>query len=201
MARPKDPQRTADLLAAAAAVVQERGIAGVTLRPLAAELGVAPRTLLYHFGSKEELVIRAVRHLRHQQPSLADALDTTPRPGEDAPEELAQATRRMWNEARQPESRPFLALYFELAALTIRDPDQYGRMLRELDQDWTEAITAQLRRSGMTDDAAASLVRSLVIGYRGALHFGLVTEDWDAADDAIDAVVNDMLRRITDRRG
>lgn len=199
MARPKDPQRTSDLLTAAATVVQARGIAGVTLRPLAAELGVAPRTLLYHFGSKENLLTEAIRHLRHQQPSLARALDAAPRPGQDAAAALGETITRMWEEAKQARLRPFLALYFELAALTIRDPDQYGPMLSELDQDWMDAVTAHLHHSDRGDAEAHSLAQSLLLGYRGALHFGLVTGDWDAADDAIGALIESSRLRVNGR--
>lgn len=199
MARPKDPQRTTDLLAAAATVVQARGITGVTLRPLAAKLGVSPRTLLYHFDSKENLLTEAVRHLRHQQPSISRALGSRPCPGEDVAAALGETIMRMWSESKQAKSRPFLALYFELAALTIRDPDQYGAMLRELDQEWAEAITTHLHHSDLRDNDSGALAQSLLLGYRGALHFGLVTGDWDTADDAIDALVDDTLRKMSDR--
>ena len=176
--------------------MQARGIAGITLRPLAAELSVAPRTLLYHFGSKENLLIEAIRHLRHQQPAIDHALGIGPRPGEDTAGMLAETIKRMWHESKREQSRPFLALYFELAALTIRDPDQYSPMLHELDQDWTAAITAHLRHSGMSNEAADSLTESLLIGYRGALHFGLVTGRWNAAEDAVDDMLDDTLRTM-----
>lgn len=171
----------------------------MTLRPLAAELGVAPRTLLYHFGSKEHLLTEAIRRLRQQQPSLARALDATPRPGQDAAAALGATITHMWNHAKQARSRPFLALYFELAALAIRDPDQYGVMLSELDQDWVVAITTHLRHSGLGDADAHSLAQSLLLGYRGALHFGLVTGDWDTADDAIGVLIESSRLRVNGR--
>ena len=181
--------------------MQTRGIAGATLRPLAAELGVSPRTLLYHFGSKENLLTEAIRHLRHQQPSLACALGAAPRPGQDAATALGETIKHMWNEAKQARSRPFLALYFELAALTIRDPDQYGAMLSELDQDWADAITAHLHHSRLSAADAHSLAQSLMLCYRGALHFGLVTGDWEAADEAIRTLIEDGRQCMNGGRG
>ena len=188
MARPKNPQRTSDLLDAAAQVLQARGIAGVTLRPLAAELGVSPRTLLYHFGSKEKLITQAIRHLRHQQPTLAKALAPDQQPSTGAVA-LGEVVRSMWEEQKQEQARPFLALYFELAALAIRDPDTYGTMLHELDHEWTDAITSHLQTRGLDAHEAASRMKMLMIRYRGALHYGLVTGNWDAADAAIHAAV------------
>jgi AcrR family transcriptional regulator len=58
-------KRTADDLALAAADwVIEHGLADMSLRRLAAGLEVSHRTLLYHFGSKDELfqaILRAAR--------------------------------------------------------------------------------------------------------------------------------------------
>ena len=45
------------LLPLLAAYVLENGLADVSLRPLAKAAGTSDRMLLYHFGSKEELVI------------------------------------------------------------------------------------------------------------------------------------------------
>ena len=44
------------LLPLLAAYVLENGLADVSLRPLAKAAGTSDRMLLYHFGSKEELV-------------------------------------------------------------------------------------------------------------------------------------------------
>lgn len=46
------------------------------------------------------------------------------------------------------------------------------------------------------DTEAHSLAWSLLLGYRGALHLGLITGDLDAADDAIDALTEDSRRRM-----
>ncbi|WP_400162499.1 TetR/AcrR family transcriptional regulator [Brevibacillus sp. TJ4] len=45
-----------DLLAAAARVIQQRGLGNLTLEAVASEAGVSKGGLLYHFSSKEELV-------------------------------------------------------------------------------------------------------------------------------------------------
>jgi AcrR family transcriptional regulator len=41
--------------------VLEHGLIGLSLRPLAAELGTSDRMLIYHFGSKDELVADVLR--------------------------------------------------------------------------------------------------------------------------------------------
>ena len=49
-------QRRVEWTEAATDYVLEHGLIGLSLRPLAAELGTSDRMLLYHFGSKDELV-------------------------------------------------------------------------------------------------------------------------------------------------
>lgn len=201
MARPKNPQRTAELRAAAAAAVQRNGISGTTLRPLAAELGVSPRTLLYHFGSKEQLLVEVIRDLRHQQPHLARLIDgCADVSGERTTDGLDQAVRHLWRQSKRPEARPFLALYFELTSLAIRDPDEYRPLLADVDREWVEQITEHLRSHGVTTDAARALTDTLMIGYRGALGFALATGRWEAADASIAALLNQIRVRLPTAR-
>lgn len=197
MVRPRDPQRTADLLAAAADSVQRTGIAGTTLRPLAAELGVAPRTLLYHFGSKEGLLVEVVRALRRRQPTIAELLDDPARGAGDPVQRLVEAVAALWREAKGEEARPFLALYFELASSAIRDPERYRPLLLEVDREWGEAISAHLLGCGAAAEEARAIADALLIGYRGALGFALATGRWDAADASILALAADLRRRAS----
>ncbi len=75
MARPQDPQITARLLDRTADSLLNRGLHGLTLRPLASDLGVSPRTLLYHFDNKENLIVEAIRHLRRRRPAIKELLE------------------------------------------------------------------------------------------------------------------------------
>lgn len=168
------------------------------MRPLAAELGVAPRTLLYHFGSKEKLLVEVIRDLRHRQPRLVEILDDPAEAdGEQPADRLARAVREIWSETRQPEVRGFLALYFELTSLAIRDPEQYRPLLADVDREWVEQITAYLGAHGVPGDEVGALTDSLLLGYRGALGFALATGRWEAANAAIDGMLDEMRRRLS----
>lgn len=195
MARPRNPERRAELLLAATDVVQRLGIAGVTLRPLANEIGVAPRTLLYHFGSKEKLLVEVIRDLRRHHAQIARSLAEVQM--EDEPEQqLGEAVKRLWQQARLPEARPFLALYSELMSLAIRDPDQYRPLLVDADSEWVDAITGYLAHCGIDEDEVPALVDTLLIGYRGAVSFALATGRWESAEASIAAVVVEVQDKI-----
>src|SRR3954454_7780698 len=67
MGRQKDPVRRAELLDAVTGYVLQHGLADLSLRPLAGAVGTSPRILLYHFGSKEQLVASALAEARARE--------------------------------------------------------------------------------------------------------------------------------------
>lgn len=60
------------LLPRLAAHVLEHGLADASLRPLARAAGTSDRMLLYHFGSKEQLVVDLLAHLAAQFSATLD---------------------------------------------------------------------------------------------------------------------------------
>ncbi len=52
----RDTSRRDEVAQAATDYVLEHGLVGLSLRPMAAELGTSDRMLLYHFASKDDLV-------------------------------------------------------------------------------------------------------------------------------------------------
>ena len=196
MARPHDPRIAPRLLDLAADSLLNRGLHGLSLRPLASDLGVSPRTLLYHFGSKEKLIVEAIRHLRRRQPAIRKLLEDPPTTSATASESISEMLGRLWDEARQPLSRPFLALYFELAALSVREPATYRPLVRTLDDDWVHAMSGQLTSRGVPPQKVEAVISTALAGYRGALLLALATDDWKAADEAITCIIEALKQQI-----
>src|SRR5829696_10273447 len=69
------------LLAGAIEHVSRHGVGEISLRQLAAALGTSHRMLLYHFGSRDALLIEVIRTVEEQQrAALAEALRDTDAP-------------------------------------------------------------------------------------------------------------------------
>ncbi|WP_369028198.1 TetR/AcrR family transcriptional regulator, partial [Nocardia farcinica] len=68
MARPLDHAKRTELLAAVVRYIAEHGLADLSLRPLAAELGTSSRMLIYYFETKENLLVQA---LATQRPDIS----------------------------------------------------------------------------------------------------------------------------------
>ena len=61
MGRHPDLERRTELLDEVVGYLGRHGVAGVSLRPVARALGVSVNALVHHFGSKDELVVAALR--------------------------------------------------------------------------------------------------------------------------------------------
>src|SRR5437660_4438662 len=95
----------ARLLAAVIEQVQQHGLGDLSLRELAAVIGTSHRMLLYHFGSREGLLIAVVRAVEEAQRDFLRELALDP---ELSPAEMMRAMwRRLADPALWPNERLF----------------------------------------------------------------------------------------------
>ena len=122
--------------------VLEHGIAGLSLRPLAAALGTSDRMLLYHFGSKDALVAEVDR--AQQQPlgrGDAGASRRRDRPGRRSPRCGVAGSSR-------PSTR-CLRVYAQTAALGLLGQEPYLSAAQRSNQLWGDAVADLMARSGV----------------------------------------------------
>src|SRR5262245_38296022 len=116
MGRRLQPERRAALLTASTDALLRHGLHGLTLTKLADAAGTSPRMLIYHFGSRDALVLEALKEARRRQLQIFGDL-LAPRPGVAYGTVLTSA----WERITAPELRPFLVLFAQLHDLP---PDQ-----------------------------------------------------------------------------
>ncbi|HEX8744245.1 MAG TPA: TetR/AcrR family transcriptional regulator [Thermoleophilaceae bacterium] len=178
--RTRHAGRRRELLDQATDFVFGRGIAAVSLRPLAAALGVSHRTLLYHFGTKERLFSEILREARTRERMLIAAqLD-----GEVGFVELLRGT---WD--RITEHLPFFRVYYEVYGLALQDPDRYAGFLDGVVSDWTDLTADLLEREGLDQARATSLATFVWATCRGLLLDLLTTGEGERVDAAFEELV------------
>jgi AcrR family transcriptional regulator len=123
----------------------EHGLIGLSLRPLAAEMGTSDRMLIYHFGSKDALIAailatscdRSVERIRELAPSPS----------------VRQAVIDLWEAWEVPELLRCQRLYVEAAALGLFGREPYATSVRETNDVWLAEIISHLERSGAGEQA------------------------------------------------
>ena len=161
MPRPFDPHRRDAVLASAADYVLDRGLAGLSLRPLARALGTSTRMLLYDFGSKEQLVHEILAEIRRREESLLEA--------------EVRSLDDVWRWISAPEREPFLRLFFEIYVGALGSEEA-----EPLVRDWLEFLRTSWRPP--VDEATATLMVAVV---RGLLLDRLATGDRERTDRAL----------------
>ena len=164
MGRPKDLERRAELLDAVTEYVLEHGLADLSLRPLARAVGTSARILLYHFGSKEELVAAALREARAREAATMASYRASAR---HVP--LAELLDSAWRWVSAERNEPFLRLFFEVYGLALQDASRFPGFLDSVVADWLPMVESTLCEGGVERARARALAPLVVAVQRGLL--------------------------------
>jgi AcrR family transcriptional regulator len=174
------------LLDAAIAHVAEHGVRDLTLRGLAAAIGTSHRMLIYHFGSKDGLLLEVVRvvedRTRAMYARLADEL------GPDEPP--TELPRKFWRAVTEPAMAQLEPLYFELYGRAVAGDPSTAAMLRGVVGGWQQPMTDMLIKLGIPADEAAVHARLGIAVTRGLLMDYLASGDLEACTKAMDEFID-----------
>jgi AcrR family transcriptional regulator len=174
------------LLAAAMEHVAEHGVGNLSLRGLAAALGTSHRMLIYHFGSREGLLIEVIRAVEAQQrAALAQMLLD-----EEAPP--AETMRRMWRRVADPALWPNERLFFEVYAQALQGGPHAEPLLDGIVDLWVEPLARLAVARGEDEARARAEARLGVAVTRGLLLDLLATRDRAAVDAAMERYIEAM---------
>jgi len=172
-------QPKARLLDAAVEYVAANGIGELSLRQLAAALGTSHRMLVYHFGSKEGLLVEVVRAVEaRQRQALADL-------AADPDEPPAQQARRMWERLADPALWPHERLFFEVYGQALQGRPHTVALLEGIVDSWLDPVTEMVVARGVPRRQARAAARLGLAVTRGLLLDLLATGDRAGTDDAM----------------
>ncbi len=137
------------------------GLIGLSLRPLAASLGTSDRMLLYHFGTKDNLVAAVLRESNDRSVAGIVALA--------ASSDLRAAVHDLWSVVRSPALESCTRLYVEAAALGLLGREPYASVVREANQHWMRSLVTHLTRSGVARPLArraATIIDAAFLGFQ-----------------------------------
>jgi AcrR family transcriptional regulator len=137
-----------DVVDAALALVETGGGEALTMRKLAAELGVAPTTIYWHVGNRDQLVLAVVQRQAERQ-AATRVEGATPR------QRITSAAHNIWRSALA--HRNVTALASQVGATTL------------LELPLETALLAELEAAGVSGPAARDALRAILACVAGFL--------------------------------
>jgi AcrR family transcriptional regulator len=171
------------LLAAAMEYVAEHGVGDLSLRAIAAAIGTSHRMLIYHFGSKEGLLIAVIQAVEQEQRDRLAAFDI------DAAMTPAEITRQMWKHLSNPKLWPNERLFFEMYGQALQGRAHTAGFLDDIVTAWLEPIAAVRRAQGVSAETAEAQARLDLAVTRGLLLDLLATRDRKGVDAALEQAI------------
>jgi AcrR family transcriptional regulator len=168
-------RRPRQLRNAIARYLVKHGLFDLSLRPLAKAVGSSPRGLLYHFGSKEKMIIAVVAELRRQQRVAYEVQAKT----------FSEACQVIWKRMSAPDSEPFFRLFFEVYGIALRQPHLYKDFLHDTVEDWLRAIAGPLSQQGHKESDARAFATVVIAGLRGFMLDYCATHDRRRVEHAL----------------
>jgi AcrR family transcriptional regulator len=181
----KKPERRADVLNEMADYLLGSGMSDATLRPAAAAIGTSTRTLLYHFRSKEDLLVEALKEVRRREVALlGQELAELPRGS------ASEVMRAIWRWYSSPARTPYLKLFFEAWGVSLHRPFLYEGFLRTVKHDLVDVMVPVIEGYGYPRHQAAAVATFFVAAFRGLL-IDLVANEEDSRrlDDAMEIFI------------
>jgi AcrR family transcriptional regulator len=179
-AAPAISPRRDELLERAYAYVLERGLSGMSLRPLAAAVESSPRVLLFLFGSKDELVRALLSRAR------CDELELLSQISDNEEGDLAGVASQLWRWLSGEGRRGLLRLWVESYARSLVEPEgPWAGFAKATVEDWLVLLAAAQpphERGNAVGEARRTFVLALL---RGALLDLLATGDLQRTADAV----------------
>jgi AcrR family transcriptional regulator len=173
------------LLEATVDYVAQHGVGELSLRHLAAAIGTSHRMFIYHFGSKDGLLVEVVREVERRQRDALVELDLDP----DLTE--AELFRRMWKRLADPAVWAHERLFFEMYGQALQGRGHSAQLLDDVVSSWVEPVAAKLVATrGLTRAVARADARLRLAVVRGLLLDLLATGDRAGANRAIELFID-----------
>jgi AcrR family transcriptional regulator len=177
--------RRTELLDRITEALLAHGVGDLSLRPLAERVGTSARLLIYHFGSKEQLIAAALAEIRQQ---IAAALSA--RAAAIQPTSLQALLNMFWDWATEPAHARYFRLLFEIDSLAMFDRISVPDAAKRAGSDtWIEMIGRAAARLPEGGDRFAAHATLIMCALSGLLQEVLTTGDREPPTAALQSLI------------
>ena len=178
--RPRGEAARRRLLGAVIGHFVADGLADQSLRSIAEAVGTSHRMLLYHFGSKDGLLLEVVREVEARTEALFETI------GEASGDRVDEIIRRTWAYVADPAVAGFERLFFALYGRALQGDEAVLPLLTDDVEHWLRANAALPAMAGVPANVARAHSRLGLAVTRGLLLDLLATGDRAGVDAALE---------------
>jgi AcrR family transcriptional regulator len=185
MARPPDHVKRAELLASVVQYIADHGLADLSLRPLAAELGTSSRMLIYYFETKEEMLVQALTTQRPDIAALfADVCDAAA---------LRQRLGDFFTSSLSGAGATSVRVLLQVLGAACAPHSPYATYANTAIATFVAALADAMRRIESIDDPEV-VATLLISGLRGVIQDRLITGDVERTNRAACRLIEQTVR-------
>lgn len=191
MPRRPDPQRKPQLIVDILDHLQDKSLASVSFRTISQALGFSTYTLVYHFGTRANLLSEIVAAASTRANGIEEQLQGNPA----SLDVYFDGLRTSWQWTLEPRNRQLQRLEFEAALIEAVEP-QHHTFSRALYENWLRIGEQALRSLGLSPEDAALETRMTVDTFFGLQFDFVLNNDAVRATLAFDEVIARHRERL-----
>jgi AcrR family transcriptional regulator len=191
MPRHPDPLRKPQLLGEIIEYLLDKSLASVSFRTIAQALDCSTYTLVYHFGTRSELLSEIVAAVSTRATVIDDLMRTAP----NALDRYFAGLEESWEWTLQPRNRQLQRLEFEAALIEAVEPATHT-FSRSLFDTWLRIGREALTSLGIEPATAEVEARLVVDTFYGIQYDFVLNGDPKAATSAFDGAMRIHRQRI-----
>lgn len=171
--------RKSELIVQLHEYVLAHGISDSSLRAAAAAVGTNARMLIYHFGSREQMVVELLDHARVDQETLLRSSIQELGQGQ-----LAEKLLRIWHTLSSKRFEGHARLFFESFGRGIQGRSEFAVVLKGNVTFLADLVESVLTGEGVVRSKAKVSAQMIAAGFRGLVIDLLATGDRSRANAA-----------------
>jgi AcrR family transcriptional regulator len=185
-------ERREELLEKIIDALLSTGVSDLSLRPLAKSVGSSARLLIYHFGSKEQLLAVALEGVRQRIEASVRELSA-----KEHPNSLPDFLRMFWRWAAKDSNQRYFRLLFEINGLAMHNrhkfPDDFwgGSDLIA----WVQLFESEFDQLSKKSDGPPGGSTFVLATLNGLLRDLIATADIRRTTDAMNVLIDSLSTR------
>ncbi len=183
--RPLDHARRAELLEGVIAYIADRGLAELSLRPLAEYLGTSSRMLIHYFGTKEQMLVAA---LETQRPDIAALFA-----GIDDPEVLKSRLGQSFTLNTTGTASISIRVLLQVLGAATVPGSPFTAYATDAIEVLITAMTETLTRINPSIEDPEAAATLLISGMRGVIMDWWITGDTGRITRSVNLLVNQLF--------